>query len=188
MKNLLLLAFIIISIVSCNGNKTKHDTLKESVEKFKDSLGTLEVESFIPETYAEVKTDTILSNGFSISIKTYTDMNRFVTFKYQVDETLTHIDKFRDWISEVTIKKDNVLIFDKKLDANFFLAQDKSIKDSVSKAINNKVWMNEDFPLEKDYVYLVGGFIFPESEKVVYYDIKIDTKGNYSLKKIKLEY
>lgn len=188
MKNLLLLTLIILSILSCNGNKTKHDTLKDSVEKFKDSLETLEVEAYIPENYSEVKTDTILSNGFTISIKTYTDMKRFVTFKYNVDETLTHIDKYRDWISEVKIKKDNVLIFDKILNANFFIEQDKTLIDSVSKAINNKVWVNEDLPLEKNYVYLLGGFIFPESEKVIYYDIKIDSKGSYSLKKLKLDY
>jgi len=188
MKHLLLLTFIIISIVSCHGNKTKQDTLKESVQKFKDSLGTLEVESFIPETYSEVKTDTILSNGISISIKTYTDMNRFVTFKYQVDKTLTHIDKFRDWISVVTIKKDNVLIFDKTLDANFFLEQDKTMADSVTKAINNKVWINEALSMQKDEVFLMGGFIFPESKNVVYYDIIVDSKGKYRLKKLKRNY
>ncbi|MFG6687850.1 hypothetical protein ACGK9U_14800 [Mariniflexile sp. HNIBRBA6329] len=184
MNKLICILLIVSAFISCNGGKTKSDSLKESVEKFKDTLGTLEIEEYIPKEYAEVTTDTLLSNGFSISIKTYTDMNRSVKFQYKVDATLTQIDNFRDWISEVKIKKDDVLIFNKKLDANFFLEQDKTIKDSLHKAINNKVWVNEDL-LEKNYVYLVGGFIFPKSENVLYYDIKIDDKGNYSIKKMK---
>ncbi|MBP0902308.1 hypothetical protein ACFSKN_01660 [Mariniflexile gromovii] len=184
MNKLIYMLLIVLAFISCNGGKTKKDTLKESVEKFKDTLGTLEIEEYIPKEYTEVKTDTLLSNGFSISIKTYTDMNRSVKFKYKVDATLTHIDHFRDWISEVKIKKNDVLIFNKKLDANFFLEQDKTLKDSLNKAINNKVWINEDFPLEKNHVYLLGGFIFPKAEKVLYYDIKIDSKGNYSIKEI----
>lgn len=184
MNKLIYILLIIFAFISCNGGKTKNDTLKESVEKFKDTIGPLEIEEYIPKEYAEVKTDTLLSNGFSISIKTYTNMKRSVKFQYKVDKALTQIDNFRDWISEVKIKKNDVLIFDKKLDANFFLQEDKTIKDSLSKAINNKVWINEDFPLEKNHVYLVGGFIFPESENVLYYDIKIDSEGNYRIKKI----
>ncbi|CAH8286267.1 hypothetical protein EV196_106240 [Mariniflexile fucanivorans] len=188
MKNLILFCVIIFGLMSCNGGKTKKDTLKTSVEKFKDSIGVLEIEAFIPEEYSEVKTDTILSNGFSIRIKTYTDMNRFVTCQYKIDETLTHIDKFRDWISEVTIKKNDVVIFDKTLDANFFLAYDKMIADSLPKAINSRVLINEDYPVDKNYVYLLGGFILPESEEIIYYNIKIDSKGTCSLEKIKDEY
>ena len=70
----------------------------------------------------------------------------------------------------------------------FFLTYDKSISDSLPKAINNRVWINEDYPVDKNYVYLLGGFIFPESEEIIYYNIKIDSKGTYSLEKIKDEY
>ena len=184
MNKLIYILLIVLAFTSCHGRKTKNDTLKESVEKFKDTIGALEIEEFIPKVYAEVKTDTLLSNGFSISIKTYTNMKRSVTVKYKVDKTLTQIDHFRDWISEVKIKKNNVLVFDKKLDAHFFLQADHTIKDSLDGAINNKVWINEDFSSEKNYVYLVGGFIFPKSENVLHYNIKIDDKGNYSIHKI----
>lgn len=183
-KFLVLLLVFVVSIVSCEGNKTKADALKESVSKFKDSLGILEITAFIPEQYAEVKTDTIFSNGFSVSIKTFTNMKRSVTYKYQVDNTLTHIDNFRDWVSEVEIKKNDKVIFNRVIDASFFLEKDKTIKDSLHKAINNKVWINEEFPLDNNYINLIGGFIYPDSEKVLYYDIKIDTQGKYTIKKI----
>ena len=183
-KFVLLMLLLVLSFLSCEGRKTKAESLKESVAKFKDSLGKLEITEYIPEKYVEVKTDSILTNGFSISIKTYTNMTRFITCKNQVDHTLTHVNNYRDWVSEVTIKKNDKVIFDKVFDANFFLENDKTIGDSLHKAINNKVWIDDDFPLDKNHVSLVGGFIFPESKKTLYYDIKIDNEGKYSVIKI----
>ncbi len=183
-KFVFIMLLLALCIFSCDGRKTKAESLKESVAKFKDSLGKLEITEYIPEKYVEVKTDTLLTNGFAISIKTYTNMKRVVTCKNQVDNTLTHINNYRDWVSEVTIKKNDKVIFDKVFDANFFLENDKTIGDSLHKAINNKVWIDDEFPLNKNYVNLVGGFIFPESKKTLYYDIKIDNEGKYSVQKI----
>ena len=183
-KFVFIMLLLALYILSCDGRKTKAESLKESVAKFKDSLGKLEITEYLPEKHVEVKTDTILTNGFSISIKTYTNMKRVVTCKNQVDNTLTYINNYRDWVSEVTIKKNDKVIFDRVFDANFFLENDKTIADSLHKAINNKVWIDDDFPLNKNYVNLVGGFIFPESKKTLYYDIKIDNEGKYSVQKI----
>lgn len=184
MKKLLFFLLVtVISFISCDGRKTKVEILKESVTKFKDSLGTLEIVEYIPKEYTEAKTDTILSNGFSISIKTYTNMKKSVTIKHKID-TITYVEHHRDWISEVKIKKNKNLIFDKKIDKEFFLKNNIKISDYLSGAINTKVWIDEEASIEKDSISLLTVFLNPEDDDFLIYRIKIGNRGNYSLKKL----
>jgi hypothetical protein len=182
-KLLLFICVLGITIFGCDGRKTKADSLKESVTKFKDSLSTLEIAEYIPEKYAEVKTDTILSNGFSISIKTYTNMKKSVIIKHKID-TVTYVNHHRDWISEVKIKRKNKLIFDEKIDAEFFLKNNIKISDYLYKVINTRVWINEEASTEKDSISLLTVFLNPEDDNFLIYSIKIGNEGIYSLKKL----
>ena len=65
---------IIICLLSCDGReKVKRkpiETLKE--KNMIESFSTRE--SYYPKTYSEVKTDTILSNGYTVKVNTFTDM------------------------------------------------------------------------------------------------------------------
>lgn len=172
-----------ITIFSCDGRKTKTDSLKESVNKFKDSLGALEITEYVPEKYAEVKTDTILSNGYSIRIKTYTDMKKSVITKRKMD-SITHVEHHRDWISEVKIMKNDKVIFDEKINNDFFLKNDIRISDFFKDAINTRVWIDQKESIEKDSLSLLTVFLNPENANFLIYRIKIEKEGHYSLQKL----
>ncbi len=182
-KILFLVLISTIAIFSCEGRKSKADALKESVTKFKDSLGTLEIIEYVPEKYAEVKTDTILSNGFSISIKTYTNMNKSVIIKHKLD-TITYVNYHRDWISEVSVKRRDKLVFEEKIDVQFFLKNNIAINDYLSKVINTRVWIDDKQSIEKDSISLLTVFLNPEDDNFLIYRIEIGNDGKYSLKKI----
>lgn len=182
-KLLFLVLITTITIFSCEGRKSKADALKESVTKFKDSLATLEIVEFIPEKYAEVKTDSILSNGFSISIKTYTNMKKSVIVEHEMD-TITNINHHRDWVSEVKVKKRDKLIFDENINTEFFLKNNINISDYLSKGINTRVWIEENPSMEKDSITLLTVFLNPEDNNFIIYKIKIGNDGKYSLKKL----
>ena len=184
MNKLLFLVLIsTIAIFSCDGRKSKADALKESVTIFKDSLGMLEITEYIPEKYAEVKTDTILSNGFSISIKTYTNMKKSVIIKHKID-TITYINHHRDWVSEVKVKKRDKVIFEEKIDTQFLLKNNITINDYLSKIINTRVWIDDKLSIEKDSISLLTVFLNPEDDDFIIYRIKIGNEGKYSLKKV----
>uniref|UniRef100_UPI0040488998 hypothetical protein n=1 Tax=Mariniflexile sp. TaxID=1979402 RepID=UPI0040488998 len=184
MNKLVVLLFILIVLfIGCDGRKTKSDLLKESVTKFKDSLGAIEIVEYIPEKYSEVKTDTILSNGFSISIKTYTNMKESVTSKHKID-SVTYVEHHRNWISEVKIKKSDQQIFNEKIDKDFFLKNNIQIDDDLPDAINTKVWIDEEASIEKDSISLLTVFLHLEDAHYLIYRIKIGTNGHYSLKQL----
>ena len=182
-KLLFLILITTIALFSCEGRKSKADALKESVTKFKDSLGMLEIVEFIPEKYAEVKTDSILSNGFSISIKTYTNMKKSVIVEHKID-TITYINHHRDWVSEVKVKKRDKLIFDENINTEFFLKNNIKISDYLSKVINTRVWIEEKSLIEKDSISLLTVLLNPEDNNFLIYKIKIGNDGKYSLKKV----
>ena len=179
-----LLFTVLISVLcfsGCDGRKSKAESLKDAVTQFKDSL---EIIKYIPEKYAEMKTDTILSNGFSISIKTYTNMKKSVITKHTID-TITHVSHHRDWISEVKIKKNNQLIFNEKIDTEFFAKKNINIKDSLPNAMNTRVWIDDNATIEKDSISLLTVFLNPNDDDFIIYNIKIGSQGQYRLKLLK---
>ncbi|WP_111307188.1 hypothetical protein [Confluentibacter sediminis] len=185
-KLVFLFLLIIISLISCDGRKNKGEALKLSVEKFKDTLEPIEITKYIPEVYSEIETDSILSNGFSIHLKTYANMNESVSKKYKVD-TITHIDIHRDWISEVKIKKDNVLIFNEIIDKDFFIKHAKNIDKNLSESINTRIWIDEETSIEKDYINLFAGYTYPNNNESVIFKLKVDNQGHYLIEKLNSE-
>ncbi len=183
MKKLALLFLLIIISLSCDGRQDKAEALKLSVEKFKDTLKPMEITKYIPEVYSEIKTDSILSNGFSIHVKTYANMNESVSKKYKVD-TITHIDIHRNWISEVKIKKDNTLIFNEIIDKEFFIKQAKNRAKNLSESINTRIWIDEETSVEKDYINLFAGYTYPNNNESIIFKIKVDSQGHYQIEKL----
>jgi hypothetical protein len=180
MRALFIILISMLCFSGCDGRKSKAESLKDAVTQFKDSLEFIE---YIPKEYAEMKTDTILSNGFSISIKTYTNMKKSVITKHTIDSIL-HIQHHRDWISEVKIKRKNQLLFNEKIDMAFFAKNNINILDSIPNAINTRVWLDDDAPIEKDSINLLTVFLNPEDDNFILYRIKIGNQGTYSLKKL----
>jgi hypothetical protein len=173
----------IFIFLSCDGRKTKSESLKESITQFKDSIGLLEITKFTPEEYTEVKTDTILDNNFSISIRTYTDMEKSIITKYKID-TITFIEHHRNWISEVKVKIRDKQIFNRKLDKEFFLENSIDIDDYVPESINTGVWVDKDEYTKQNSISLLTVFLNPESDNYIIYRIKIGDQGNYIIEKL----
>lgn len=190
MKNLLLIACIsFFAFASCDGRQTKKDSLKKAVVKFKDSVKPTTVVKYKPEMYAEVLTDTILSNGYSVSVKTYTDMQNSVTHNYQIDDFNMVKDIYRKWISEVTITKDNIIIFRETIDEQFLnkenkLKADKSLLNSISIGVE----VDEELSLTNNEIYLHTAILYPKEEKQILYILKINDKGYSVLKELNTFY
>ncbi|AXP82603.1 hypothetical protein CJ739_3541 [Mariniflexile rhizosphaerae] len=183
MNKLIYILVIILAFVSCNGGKTKKDALKTSVEKFKDSIGTLEIEKYIPEAYSETITDTILSNGFKVKIKTFTDMEHSVLNMFKQD-TIVYKHYYRDAIAEITIFKNDIQIVSQKIDKSFFLKRDNELKDYFEIANLSGVWLNEKESLDKDKISIFIMFCKPETDYYYLNEMIVDGNGEVFIHEI----
>lgn len=187
MKHILIVLIVIASIfVSCDGRKSHSDALKYSIEKFKDSAGPIEIVEYIPQYYSEIIRDSILSNGFSVNIKTYSDMNKSVLNNHTKD-TITYKKYYRDWISKITIKKANKIIFNEIIDTDFFLKNGLNLDKQIVNVISTGVWLDEEESTKTDFIYLMAEFLDVNDNSSLIYQIKIGKKGIYSFKKLDLK-
>ena len=115
MKHLLgLLLLLAIGFTSCEGRKTQHQALSDSIEDFKKKVN-FETNVYIPETYFEHEVDTLMGNGFRVKIKTYTDMTNSVRFS-KIKDTINYQTYYRNFKFEVSVTKDEKLIYNESFD------------------------------------------------------------------------
>ncbi|WP_406683670.1 hypothetical protein N1F78_13390 [Seonamhaeicola sp. MEBiC1930] len=176
----LIIAFIVVC--SCDGRKSKNDFLQDSITKFKDTTEPIEVIKYTPKQYTEIKTDTILSNGFTVKIKSYTDMNNSVLQTIKTSSSVVKLN-FRKVISEVVAYKNDELIFKKELNTAFFLENLPDI-DNTLEYINNEVYIDEEQSLKTNKLVLITSRCLPRTHNCPDYSIIIDEKGNYKVKEI----
>lgn len=182
MKTILSTFFLIliISLASCDGRdrvyKNNTDILKENklLDSFSESI------TYIPETYTEIVTDTILSNGFQIRMKTYSNMEHSVLNKFE-ENSIKHLVFYREFESEVIITKDSKEIFNEKVDKHFF---EKTQNDLQLNNAIVKLMVDESSSIYNNSIVLSVMIQKTDSKEVTFCDIIIDSEGNFELKKI----
>lgn len=192
MKNILIVLILVcVGFVSCDGRKSQSESLKESIEKFKDSVGPIEIIKYIPKDYAENVTDTILSNGFRIKIKTFTDMEHGIVDSISIKDSITSKTIRRDFLSEVTVFKNDRQIFSKTIDKSTFEKQYELIKGQLKEMILSSVWVNQVHDNDKDIVQIEFDFCLPEnlekeysSRCYIHFRLMINPDGTYSFSSI----
>lgn len=180
--SLILISIFSVALTNCDGRKTKSEALKESVEKFRDSIEPINIVEYIPKVYSEVKTDTILSNGFVVKIKNYTDMQNSVSHNYQVDSITTRTDIYRKWISEVSVEKDGKLIFNKIINDDFFLSEVDNNQKALTRAITSGVHFDQELYPDNASIKLYAELTYPDTEGGLVFIIRMDKSGKYTIK------
>jgi hypothetical protein len=187
MKHLLgFLLIVIIGLTSCEGRRTSSQSLAKSIEEFKKTVN-LEVDVFIPDSYVERHVDTLLNNGFKVSIKTFTDMENNVHFS-KIKDTINYQTYYRNFKFEITIKKDHKLIynesFNKQRVNKDFNTKNNLIFDDFDKlAVLKSIQINED-PLLVDKVNIDILYVIPETKKYATFTLAIDDKGRSNILQI----
>lgn len=172
-------------ILSCNGRDKAMVSPKESLieRKLLDSFS--ESTKYFPEDYAEVETDTTLSNGFRVYTKTFTDMKSSVINEFKQD-TISHLNYYRDNKVSLQVSKNDELVFEYLFDKTYFIRNYPKYKDYFEESNLVGMWLNQDY-VSNNNVLLRIAFCKPETNLYLDYDLLIDTEGHYSLKEIKQE-
>ena len=62
MKNILIVLILVcVGFVSCDGRKSRSESLKKSVAEFNEKQSDVVIVSYYPKEYTEVVTDTLIS-------------------------------------------------------------------------------------------------------------------------------
>lgn len=182
MYRLLGLTFLIsMVLVSCDGRDRAQKTNIEVLKEHKLFNSFSEHVQYTPKEYTEVITDTILSNSFRVEIKTYSDMQTSVLQTVK-ENVITHKLYFREFISEVSIYKNEKMVFHETIDDSFLAKYIPNIK-GLEKSINNGITIEEEKSLDTNSVYLTVSSCVPRTDNCPAYTIIIDEKGHFEIKK-----
>lgn len=174
---------LILALTSCEGRKTKQQALKEDIEKFNKEVN-IQVDVYVPETYVEKNIDTLLSNGYHIKIKAYTDMANSVLLT-KIKDTINYQTYYRNYKFDIIVEKDSKVIYNKSFDkqkANkAFKFSPNLVKGSElynfdKLAILNAIQVDDD-PSYTNTVVIDVMYMIPQTDKVSYHKILINDKG-----------
>ncbi|WP_282070310.1 hypothetical protein [Olleya namhaensis] len=170
-----LLFALILVLLSCDGrhhvNKKPRDILieKNLYQSFAEQT------QYFPESYTETITDTILSNGYRVTIKSYTDMTKAVLQSFEEDY-ITNNNYYREFVSEIEVFKDDRPIFKQVMDDNF-------LSEKVSDYVSTEIYIDQQKSLETNTVHIIASQCIPRSTNCPTYNLTIEANGDYNITK-----
>ena len=177
---LLVIATIGIVSISCDGRdrvfKTNTEVLIENklLDSFSENI------SYVPETYTEVATDTILYNGFHVKLKTYTIMDKHIVNEFKQD-SIVYKKYYREFVTDVIVTKNDKEIFNERIDKEFIHKHNNNLQ--LNKAIIN-VMVNQVSSVKNHGLVLSAMIKDIQNETIKFCDILIDSEGNLVLKEV----
>lgn len=176
MKKIFLLLIIISTcLASCDGRQVYHNNDKKEAIKFKKKN---QFEQFVyhPESEAEVKIDTTMSNGYRVKLtaKTYEKDSIQQT---HTDAVTTYKNIYRSFSTLAAIKKDNHTLFSKTIDFDYLSQLDYKFSIFRHEFIISKVEVNQYKSIENKGITLNVLLSDPINEKFKVFDLYIDENG-----------
>lgn len=170
---------IIITLISCDArdriNRTPKEILKERnlLDSFSERV------SYFPKEYSEVKTDTILSNGYHVNVKTFTDMESSYLKQFKND-SINYTYHYRNFKAEI-VASHNSIIFHDVIDKQYILKHDKAVSYYMETSILKSVWVNQEQSLNQNKLVLNILFTQPKTNTEKVFELVIDNKGDKKL-------
>lgn len=178
MRALLTLILIItLSNIGCDGRDKVYKTNKEILKEHKLYESFSERITYIPENYQETTTDTIMSNGFYVKIRSYTNMNNSTLITY-AKNNLHYKNFHRNINSLVSIYKNNHKTASTLVTKQLFIDYDKSFKTLLINKVIQGVWLNQYASIINNKVILNVHLYEPETKIGTNFVLGFDDEGN----------
>ena len=178
-----LITLTIITFSSCDGRDRKHKTNKEILieNKLLDSFS--ERVQYIPETYSEVETDTILNNGFRVKIKTFTEMQDNVFNEFVIDSIKYKI-YYRNYTGQLDVFYNNTSVLKETINKSYLKKNNEEAfwDDAIMAGLS----LDEHNSAKKE-VSITVLYCIPESEICKEFKIVVDQNGSTTLKELESE-
>ena len=133
---------------------------------------------YYPEQNEEIKIDSILDKKIKLRVliirKTLQDSTVSISYVLENNKIQTH--KYRDYTTEITLFKNDSIIFNRKFYKNDF--EQIGDEEFLKKAITHSTWIQEFDQKSKTVKisYVIG---VPETDWNYHFTLSIDKNGNY---------
>ncbi|MDD7885676.1 DUF4738 domain-containing protein [Flavivirga sp. 57AJ16] len=182
-KLVFILLIFTLTLASCDGRNRKYKTnaevLKENnlLESFNQEI------KFVPETYTEIKTDTILSSGFEVKINYRSLENDFVleTRKSKGD-SVTKIH-YKNFEAQLLVLKNNTIINRSLINKKCFYKFEGA--SFWTNAIMQFIWVDHEAS-NKDILRLNTSFCIPNTNECKDFTLKINKQGVIQIEEINI--
>lgn len=168
---------VILSFIACDGQDRMHKAPQEVLleNKLLDSFS--ENITYIPKEYTEVVTDTILSNGFRIKIKYYTDMNNSILEEKTID-SIKHKNYYRDGIATIIVTKNSTELLNKTFTKSSFAQLENEI-DTLQMGL---IYINQQESLKENKASIYFPFCTIDTSHCLFYELSINNQGETDIK------
>lgn len=168
----------VLFFTSCDDRKSKIDRIADAVKVFNKNNRSINLIKYYPEQYTQIKTDSIVSKTFHVSIKNHSLMTDYITLKKTLKGTTQITKAHRVFESDVIVSVNNLIIYNKRMSSD-------KLKDSASSEFWNhatleQVWVNQERSNSKQ-LSLGLSVINPRNNTFKLYEILIDKYGNERL-------
>lgn len=191
-KTILLILLFFVVLTNCDGRKSNNNSLSESVQEFNKDFKA-EVITYQPKDYIEIEVDTLLSNGYNVKIKTYTDLNNSVVFSKIVD-TINYKTYHRNYKFDIRVEKHGKLIFketfdkvkaNKKMGYKSNLATDSPLYNFNELAILKSITVDDE-PSIKECVMINLMYAIPNTKRYASHTLFINDNGTSNAVHVKI--
>ncbi|MFK7782794.1 hypothetical protein [Psychroserpens sp.] len=177
-EQILIIVLIAIAFYNCDRRGSARENLQNSISEFNKKQTSLDIVTYYPEAYTEVKTDTIISNTFKVSIKNYAKMDSQILVSSEKSQTKTILNYHRVFESEIQIAVASKNIFKTTINAKDF--KDTSQSNFWDDATLEHVWVNQETSNANE-INLGISIINPKNSSHKLYELVVDAKGKQEL-------
>ena len=178
MKNILLLIGVISMIsLSCDGRKTKKESLSAAISMFKLNNTSIQKVTYTPEAYVEIVTDTLISKNIKVSIRNYSLLEEHILFSDVNHIPSKNIHYQRVFESEINITMHSKVIFSTCISAQQLRAIDSN--PFWENATLQHTWVNQELSTLGD-IKLDISFVNPKNDAYKVYRLSVDSSGQHT--------
>ncbi|WP_066217974.1 hypothetical protein [Formosa haliotis] len=183
-----ILSVIILTIAtllsSCDGSSKMHKNPKQILAE-KNMLSSFsERIVYLPETYTETITDTLLSTGFKIHIKTYTDMNSNIS-KTEIKDSLNIKTFYRNVLADISVENEQNTVFKQTLSKSFINKNIEGASEWLKPFILKSIWLDDKHIATNSSIVLNILYAEPENQtQHKTFQLIISKTGEYQISEI----
>ncbi|MBO6606288.1 hypothetical protein [Psychroserpens sp.] len=178
----IILTFISAAILrSCSYSETKNERFNRAITEFNKKVKSIELNNYYPNSYTEVKTDSIIANTFDVRIKTFSAATGYILIETTTNNHLTEQLFHKDFYSEIKVHVSDRIVYQKQLKASLFdRASDPIFWDN---ATLEHVWIDQ-WSSNTNSLALHVSLMNPLENTFKLYEIRIDRLGNETMRLI----
>lgn len=168
--------------LSCKGRMSKSEALKESLAEF-NTVNNITTRIYHPLDYSEKTVDTLMSNGYHVVLKTYTDLDNSIVKSIKKNE-ISENHHFRIIEGNIRVKLKKKVLLDVVINRDFINHQ-LDILDSDWKDYNlSDVWINQSASLDNNLLAIQIEFYSVLTEMNRRFNLQINDVGETYLREI----